>query len=632
ALRSYPRPATPSVTPGSITPCMTPLGFVDSHSFTVCLRRRGQTVYQQVLSVERPHTLQGWNWGYYGSQAFYHALYPRAWTVYQLPGQNVTLTCRQVSPIIPHNYKDSSLPLALLIWDVENFNDEEIEVTIMFSLRNGSGSRSDQAGGHWNESFHRSEAGEPVSGVLLHHAAKINPFTLGVGVREAVSGPGVLVSHCTEFDPSGMGQALWKDLLEDGKLDSRPTAPSVKGRMVAAAVAAGCSVPAGGRRTLEFCLSWDMPKICFGSGEKIRYTRYFGCEGDSAPALCQYGLTHYHDWEQQIHSWQDQILQDGNLPDWYKSALFNELYFVADGGTVWLEVPSDAAEDELLGIGAKDLPGMKSILQEYGRFAYLEGQEYRMYNTYDVHFYASFALIMLWPQLQISLQYDMGEYRKRVKYLMDGSRAPVKTKNVVPHDVGDPADEPWQKLNAYVIHDTARWKDLNIKFVLQVYRDFHITRSSSYLKDLWSICKTLMDFTLQFDVDGDGLIENSGFADQTYDGWVMTGPSSYCGGLWLAAVCVMCHMAEILGDSAIHEKYSTILSKGKEAFEKRLWNGALNKNNQTALKFHRNVRALSFGALWCNSVSSICRYLKCAEWIRRTPPINPLNTTAKRRE
>jgi len=40
----------------------------------------------------------------------------------------------------------------------------------------------------------------------------------------------------------------------------------------------------------------------------------------------------------------------------------------------------------------------------------LEGHEYRMYNTYDVHHYASFALIMLWPKIQISLQYDIGRY------------------------------------------------------------------------------------------------------------------------------------------------------------------------------------------------------------------------------
>lgn len=33
-----------------------------------------------------------------------------------------------------------------------------------------------------------------------------------------------------------------------------------------------------------------------------------------------------------------------------------------------------------------------------------------MYNTYDVHFYASYALIMLWPKLALSVQYEIGEY------------------------------------------------------------------------------------------------------------------------------------------------------------------------------------------------------------------------------
>ena len=36
----------------------------------------------------------------------------------------------------------------------------------------------------------------------------------------------------------------------------------------------------------------------------------------------------------------------------------------------------------------------------------MEGHEYLMYNTYDVHFYAGFALLMLWPQLEMSLQRD----------------------------------------------------------------------------------------------------------------------------------------------------------------------------------------------------------------------------------
>ncbi|OCT56918.1 non-lysosomal glucosylceramidase [Xenopus laevis] len=553
---------------------------VTENQFTVCIRRRGQTVYQQVLSVERPHILQGWNWGYCGSQAFYHALYPRAWTVYQLPGQNVTLTCRQVSPIIPHDYKDSSLPLAVLVWDIENGGDEETEVTIMFSLRNGSGTRSDRAGNHWNEPFHLHKEGESVRGMLLHHCTATNPYTMGVAVREK---SGICVSHCTQFDPTGMGQEVWKDLLEDGRLDSAagPSPPTAKGKKSAAAVAAGCMVPPRGRETLEFCMSWDMPNIHFGAGHKVhhrRYTRYFGCQGDAAPALCHYGLTHLVEWEQKIEAWQEPILQNEDLPAWYKSALFNELYFMADGGTVWVEVPADDDDDNLMRRGSKDLTGMRDVLQEYGRFAYLEGQEYRMYNTYDVHFYASFALIMLWPQLEISLQYDMAasvlqEDPELRKYLMSGSIAPIKTGNVVPHDVGDPDDEPWQKLNAYLIHDTANWKDLNLKFVLQVYRDYHMTKDPVYLRDMWPVCQTAMEASLKFDEDDDGLIENSGFADQTYDAWVMTGPSSYCGGLWLAAVCMMCQMADILGEAAVQEKFAGILHKGKAAYEKLLWNG-----------------------------------------------------------
>ena len=61
------------------------------------------------------------------------------------------------------------------------------------------------------------------------------------------------------------------------------------------------------------------------------------------------------------------------LPSWYKSALFNELYFVADGGTVWTELPEDS--DVSGGLRSEDggLPAQPTAIKEYGRFAYLEG-------------------------------------------------------------------------------------------------------------------------------------------------------------------------------------------------------------------------------------------------------------------
>lgn len=51
--------------------------------------------------------------------------------------------------------------------------------------------------------------------------------------------------------------------------------------------------------------------------------------------------------------------------------------------------------------------------------------------------------------------------------------------------------------------------------------------------------RAVMATALTWDQDKDGMIENSGKPDQTFDSWVMVGPSAYCGGLWLAALACM---------------------------------------------------------------------------------------------
>uniref|UniRef100_A0A8C4WTX8 Non-lysosomal glucosylceramidase n=1 Tax=Eptatretus burgeri TaxID=7764 RepID=A0A8C4WTX8_EPTBU len=569
---------------------------VIADQFTVCLRRAGQTVYQQVLSVETPNTLQAWKWALPGHCAFYHALYPRAWHVYELPGQNITLTCRQVSPIIPHDYQESCLPAVVFAWEVDNRSDEDTEVTIMFTLANGTGGQGNSDDGHWNESFIVPESKKnelQVSGVLLHHSHAVNPYSIAIASRCQA---GLTVTHRTEFDPQGTGRDLWEDLVEDGRLNCTDgSGVKTKGHEeVAGAVACTAMVPAGGSAQLEFSLTWDMPRIRFGAqGQDYyrRYTRWFGSNGTAAPELARHALTHYKEWEDRIDNWQRPILEDLSLPSWYKSALFNELYFLADGGTVWLDIPE--------GMG-HDLP---NILHEYGHFAYLEGQEYRMYNTYDVHFYASFALIMLWPKLQLSLQYEiaatiMQEDDNQRVHLMDGSRGSVKTRNVVPHDVGDPEDEPWLRVNAYLIHNTASWRDLNIKFVLQVFRDYQATGDFDYLQYMWPICQKVMNYHLRYDSDGDGLIENSGCADQTYDGWPVKGPSAYCGGLFIASLCVMCKIAEMIGSTDVYDKYHDILTRGKEAYDRLLFNGQYYKYDSSAKHYSNSVMADQCAGQW----------------------------------
>jgi non-lysosomal glucosylceramidase len=100
-------------------------------------------------------------------------------------------------------------------------------------------------------------------------------------------------------------------------------------------------------------------------------------------------------------------------------------------------------------------------------------------------------------------------------------------------------EEPWLLINAYISHDTADWKDLGLKYLLQIYRDYVYTQNKQFLRDVWPTVKvginilsfTFYYFSLKFvtdrvkkqDVDGDGLVDNGGFADQTYDAWTVTG-------------------------------------------------------------------------------------------------------------
>ncbi|XP_012264048.2 non-lysosomal glucosylceramidase [Athalia rosae] len=528
----------------------------------------GGTIYHQVLSTERnPKHLKSWKWGFDGSKATYTGLFPRAWTTYDIDEHNVKLICRQVSPIIPNNYKDSSLPCAVFIWEIENNSDKELSVSITFTFKNGTGNKShDKEGEKWTEHFDSEETG--VSGVMIHQKLYEMPCTYGISGR---SKDGVKVTRTLSFDPAGKGDQIWEDLETDGRLDEKAikTSPRTNGP-IAAAVSSRVFLKANESKDLEFALVWDMPKIHFRNKmrEYMRYyTKYFhDSERSVAPEISSYALSTYQSWESEIVDWQREVLDDPDLPEWYKSALFNELYYVVDGGTIWVR------EEE-----SDDFPSTDPR-KEYGRFAYLEGQEYRMYNTYDVHFYASFALAQLWPRLQEGIQH---EFHHSVNMenpdvwatLYAGEKQLRKKKGSIPHDLGDPDEEPFALINAYPIHDVSEWRDLNPKYVVSCYRDYKFFENDEFLKNLWPTIKQVMDLTHEWDKDGDGLIENSGFPDQTFDSWVMQGPSAYCGGLWLAALKCASKIAEILGHDQDSKRYSEVLERGKHAYQEKLWNG-----------------------------------------------------------
>jgi non-lysosomal glucosylceramidase len=130
------------------------------------------------------------------------------------------------------------------------------------------------------------------------------------------------------------------------------------------------------------------------------------------------------------------------------------------------------------------------------------------------------------------------------------------------------------------------WKDLGCDFVLQVYRDYLFTGSNDieFLADCWNAIVQTLDYVKDFDKDGDGIPENSGAPDQTFDDWRLLGVSAYCGGLWLAALEAAIAISDILikyptdkhdSKEFADQKsvYESWLKQSRSIYEEKLWNG-----------------------------------------------------------
>ena len=257
-----------------------------------------------------------------------------------------------------------------------------------------------------------------------------------------------------DFSPDFDGSTFWKELQSpaDSITIDDSAQESSNSKNLGMALRADFKVKAGRSVSeINFGLVWDMPRIKFGQGGKIwtrRYVRFFENpkqETSLAKQLLNHVLSSHKSWAESIAEWQNPILNDPDLPDWFKSALFNEMYFIADGGSQWLEMPEEESDVKL-----EDSDPRK----EFGRFCYLEGHEYRMYNTYDVHFYASFALMGLFPGLQLSLQTDFCQFTSSqdntvINELYGGKKMLRNRADSVPHDLGDPEEDPYLLVNAY---------------------------------------------------------------------------------------------------------------------------------------------------------------------------------------
>jgi len=361
---------------------------------------------QPDASAAAGEPLSSWHW-YPASTAeqstgSYSARYPLSWFRYRNVFQ-AQVECESFSPILPGNYRDTSLPLAVFRWRFKNPSREPLQLSLLLSWRNTVGwftntdpsaavtFRDDGSPEHnYVPAIGRTQGQRNrwldqngLRGLLLE-GENSSPVAEGQGqwclaVPEEL--PGVELLRCSRWNPSGDGKEIWASFSQDGSIpNSNNDRRSGAADPLAGAIALRFTLAPGAELELPVVISWDLPVTSFASGcrDLRRYTDFFGTDGSNAAAIAAEGLGQWPQWRQQIDQWQAPVLARSDLPEPLRMALFNELYDLASGGSLWTAASSADPQ---------------------GRFGILECLDYAWYESLDVRLYGSFALLQLWPAL-----------------------------------------------------------------------------------------------------------------------------------------------------------------------------------------------------------------------------------------
>jgi non-lysosomal glucosylceramidase len=554
--------------------------------------KRGKTTVARTLSTGSPPagSLRSWKWEYPEGQGSYFALFPKSGFSYERNEEfPVKLAVTQFSPVIPHNYKETSYPVAVYKWIAENPSSEPAEVSVMLTWQNMVGWEAAPKRGSADFVWDRESGGNSNAfvedggkkGILFRKTgADIrtgNALTGSMCIAAAEAPGQARVYFQAYFDPEKDGSEVWDPFSTDGTL-ANSTASRTASDRDALAGAVAVKVSLGPRERVEFPLviAWDFPYYEFERGVKYRkkYTDFFGASGDRAFAIAAEALDKYKEWEQAIDGWQAPILADKRVPGWLKQALFNELYVLAET-SIW-----DASTD---------------------LHTYLESADYLMYGTFDVDSYC-WHVLKLWPELEFgnlrffarSVGFEDPAYKQYQYALVFPGEVPeskrdyywntTKVYGMMPHDLGSPRLRPWVALNGFDWQNGNVWKDLNPKFPLRAYRDFQAggEKDITLLRESFGASVVALD-TLEkrFGHPDTHIPMNEGIPDQTYDTWKMEGESAYVTMLWLAALKSTWKMGERLAGhgasevngadiKALVRKYRSWFEAGRAALQK-LW-------------------------------------------------------------
>ncbi len=421
------------------------------------------------------------------------------------------------SPIIPGDVDDSSLPVAVLEFELDNTTTKEISVQIGLSWENLLGSTGrPQPINQWGRTGHyyrcREDSGNTarrirhpqMDGVVFESGPKTEPDAVGN-----------VVIATTPASTPGM----------TGRIDPacEPTTPPASSKRpsgsLPARISNHVSLKPRAKETVCFVVAWYMDHFHQLGRDDLGH--YYHNRFRNAQEVAEYALKNRERLFSGTRALHD-LVRRGGLPPWFGDMLLNDLYVLSTD--TWL---------------TRD-----------GRFSVNEGATnmYGCMGTMDQKLYASHHLALLFPQLQKQELRQFGNLQN--------------ANGGITHDLG--TGEFVAKNEAF------DWPDLCSAFSLLSCQVYRYTGDEAFWEEMRpKVLKALRCLATTWDPEGLGVPGRG----STFDDEDSYRIFSYTAGLWLCDLRLGMAIAKEMGDDALFADFRRRFDRAKALAMKELWTG-----------------------------------------------------------
>lgn len=415
-------------------------------------------------------------------------------------------------PIGIVDYVDPALPLTVRLDAFSPFiplntDDSSLPLTVMqFTLTNRSASP-----------VTATLRGELENAICLYHRNEAgvlrNTIQRKKGLTEIIFSAEPIVSADAESFRSFLdyGTMCWALLGDADATSGDATAPL--GEKLLGALARTLTIPARKSRQVTFLLAWHFPNLSIKDSLKD-CGRFYATKFSSAEQVIAYGAANFTRLAGQTRLWRD-TWYDSSLPYWFLDRTFLNTSILATSTCYRLA---------------------------NGRFYGWEGVGNCKGTCGHVYQYAQ-AIARLFPDIE--------------------------------RDLHERVDFGFAQMPDGAIHFRGEFNaipaiDAQAGYVLRALREHEVTADSSFLRCKWPKIKLAMQWLIQKDGNGDGLIESNQHNTLDTD-WY--GKVAWLSGLYLAALAASAQMAEEVGDELFGHECRTIIEEGKKNIVEQLFNG-----------------------------------------------------------